>query len=54
MKLVKLSLVGILALGSCAYASDNLAEAFKNSKTMGSLRFVYTTGVKRSTEVVSF
>ena len=35
MKLVKLSLVGILALGSCAYASDNLAEAFKNGKTMG-------------------
>ena len=44
MKLVKLSLVGILALGSCVYASDNLAEAFKNGKTMGSLRFVYTTG----------
>jgi len=44
MKLVKLSLVTLMTLGSVAYAADTLEEAFKNGKVSGDLRFVYTAG----------
>ncbi|MBN1839242.1 MAG: OprD family outer membrane porin [Campylobacterales bacterium] len=44
MKLVKLSLAALITLGSMAQAADTLADAFKNGKTTGELRFVYTAG----------
>lgn len=46
MKLAKLSMVAvaILGLGGHVYAADTLADAFKNGKVNGDLRFVYTAG----------
>lgn len=45
MKLVNLSLAALMTMGTMAYASsDTLADAFKNGKTTGELRFVYTAG----------
>lgn len=44
MKLVKMSLAALIALGSAAYASDTLADTFKNGKLNGAFRFVYTKG----------
>ncbi|NCC55832.1 MAG: major outer membrane protein, partial [Erysipelotrichia bacterium] len=44
MKLVKLSLAALITLGSMAQAADTLADAFKNGKATGELRFVYTAG----------
>jgi hypothetical protein len=44
MKKWTLSLAAFMALGACAYASDTLADAFKNGKVNGDLRFVYTGG----------
>lgn len=44
MKFVKLSLAALMSLGTMAYAADTLADAFKNGKTTGELRFVYTAG----------
>lgn len=44
MKLVTLSLAALMSLGTMAYAADTLADAFKNGKTTGELRFVYTSG----------
>jgi len=48
MKLVKLSLVALMAMSSVAYAADTLEEAFKNGKVTGDLRFVYTSGNESS------
>ncbi|NCD12566.1 MAG: outer membrane porin, OprD family [Epsilonproteobacteria bacterium] len=44
MKLVKLSLAALVTLGTMAHAADTLADAFKNGKVAGELRFVYTAG----------
>lgn len=45
MKLAKLSLVAMMAMGTVAYAnSDALADAFKNGTVSGQLRFEYTGG----------
>lgn len=46
MKFAKLSMVAIavLGLGGHVYAADTLADAFKNGKVTGDLRFVYTAG----------
>ncbi|AFL69504.1 OprD family outer membrane porin [Sulfurospirillum barnesii] len=44
MKLVKLSLAALMSLSTMAYAADTLADAFKNGKVTGELRFVYTAG----------
>jgi hypothetical protein len=51
MKLVKLSLVALMTLSSTVYAADTLADAFKNGKVTGDLRFVYTAGSKTDADV---
>ena len=44
MKLIKLSLVAIMTIGTMAYAGDSIGESFKNGKFNGEFRFVYTGG----------
>jgi imipenem/basic amino acid-specific outer membrane pore len=48
MKLAKLSIVTVMVLGlsSQMYAADTLADAFKNGKVTGDIRFEYTGGSK--------
>ena len=44
MKFVTLSLAALISLATASVAADTLADAFKNGKTTGELRFVYTAG----------
>lgn len=46
MKLAKLSLAAVMVAGlaTSSFAADTLADAFKNGKFAGDLRFVYTGG----------
>ena len=44
MKCVKLSLVALLGISTMSFGADTLVDAFKNGKTIGELRFVYTAG----------
>lgn len=58
MKLAKLSLAAIVALGTSAFAADTLADAFKNGKVTGTVSAWYwdhDTGVATtSSDIVNF
>ncbi|MFT7002912.1 MAG: imipenem/basic amino acid-specific outer membrane pore [Sulfurimonas sp.] len=44
MKIFKLSLVAMLAIGTASFAADNLADAFSNGKVKGEIKFMYVNG----------
>ncbi len=55
MKLIKFSLAAIMALGTCSYAADSVAEALKNGKASGALQAAYWSRNKGTdAEIINF